>query len=152
MSAADYFLPKAADRTDLSPWSQILPAEAQVLRTNLFGDVFVVDRGGSVHMLERAGCSADEIASSEEEFWRQLESDDEGWQLRPLADECRSAGKKLGVGQCYAFTTLPILGGDYAVENVWVAHWNEWFSFTAALFQQIKDLPDGTTVTLKVVD
>ena len=50
MSAADYFLPKAADEDDLSAWSPIMPAAARVLRTNLFGDVFIVDKGGTVHM------------------------------------------------------------------------------------------------------
>lgn len=58
----------------------------------------------------------------------------------------------LGNGQCYAFKVPPVLGGDYVVENVWVAPWAEWFSFTADLFRQIKDLPDGTAVSFKVVD
>jgi hypothetical protein len=152
MSATDYFLPQAADGADLSAWSPILPTPARVLRTSLFGDAFVVDGTGSVHILERAACTAERITSSEEEFWHGVGDDTHGWQLRPLADECRRAGKVLAEGQCYAFTTPPVLGGDYTVENVWVAPWHEWFSFTADLFQQIKDLPDGATVTFKVVD
>ena len=152
MRAAEYFLPKSADEADLSAWSPILPTVARVLRTNLFADVFVVDDEGSVHMLERAGCAAERIASSEEEFWRRVEEDEQGWQLRPLADSCRRVGKILNDGHCYAFTTLPVFGGDYTAENVWVAPLEEWFSFTADLFQQIKDLPDGSTVTLKVID
>jgi hypothetical protein len=58
----------------------------------------------------------------------------------------------LAAGQCYAYTTPPVVGGEYRVENVWVAPWQEWFSLTADLFQQIKDLPDGATVSLKAVD
>ena len=152
MNTYDYFLPKAADDADLSAWSPILPRVARVLRTNLFADVFVVDDRGAVYMLERAACSAQQIASSEEEFWRQAHDDADGWQLRPLADECHRAGKLLADEQCYAFTTPLVLGGKYDAENVWVAEWKEWFSFTADLFQQIKDLPDGATVSLKVVD
>jgi hypothetical protein len=149
---ADYFLPRAADAADLSAWSTILPPVRCVLRTNLFGDAFFVDESGSVRMLERAGCSAEVIASSEEEFWRQVEEDEKGWQLRALADECRRTGKVLDEGQCYAFTILPVLGGGYTLENVWVAPWREWFSFTAEVFQQIKDLPDGSHVTIEVID
>jgi len=152
VSATDYFLPRAADEADLTAWAPILPGSARVLRTNLFGDAFVVGDGGAVHMLERAGCSADPIASSEEEFWRKVRDDPAGWQLRPLADECRRSGLVLGEGQCYAYTSLPVLGGEYKVENIWVAHWAEWFSFTADIFQQIKDLPDGAKVQLKIVD
>jgi hypothetical protein len=152
MSAADYFLRQTADEADLSAWSAIIPVVARILRTNLFGDVFIVDQEGAVHMLERAACSANEIASTEEDFWREVQDDEEGWQLRPLVEECRRTEKILGDGQCYAFTTLPVLGGKYAVENIWVAQWTEWFSFTADLFQQIKDMPDGATVSLKVTD
>jgi hypothetical protein len=152
LSAADYFLPKAADDSDLSAWSPIMPAEARVLRTNLFGDVFIVDEHAAVHILERAACTVSEVASSEEDFWRQVDDDSEGWQLRPLVDKCRRSGKVLEVGECYAFTTPPVLGGDYAEANVWVASWEEWFAFTAVLFQQIKDLPDGATVSFRVTD
>jgi len=147
---AKYFLPNAANETDLSAWLPLFPAPARVLRTNLFGDAFVLTEDGAIHMLERAACAAQCVTSSEEEFWRELEGDRQGWLLRRLADACRNEGKELGDGQCYAFSTLPVLGGDYVAENVWVAHWNEWFAFTADVFRQIKDLPDGARVTLKI--
>lgn len=130
----------------------ILPAASRILRTNLFGDAFLVDDVGAVHMLERSACTISKIASSEEQFWRDVHNDGEGWQLRPLVHECRRAGNVLEEGQCYAFTTPPILGGDYAEPNVWVAPWRDWFAFTAHLFQQTKDLPDGTPVSLRVTD
>lgn len=84
--SADYFLPKVADEDDLSVWSDILPAGSRILRTNLFGDAFLVDEAGAVHMLERAACSISQIASSEEQFWRKANDDEDGWQLRPLVD------------------------------------------------------------------
>lgn len=150
--SAEYFLPNAANEDDLSSWSDILPAAPRILRTNLFGDVFLVDAAGAVHMLERAACTISQIAPSEEVFWRKVHDDEEGWQLRPLVDDCRRAGKTLEDEQCYAFTTPPLLGGDYAAANIWVAPWREWFAFTADLFQQTKDLPDGTSVRFRVTD
>jgi hypothetical protein len=69
-----------------------------------------------------------------------------------LVDDCRRAGKVLAEGQCYAFATPPILGGDYTEANVWVGSWREWFAFTADLFQKIKDVPDGTSVRFRVTD
>lgn len=152
MNADEYLLPKAADEVDLLSWASVLPTDARILRTSLFGDAYLVDGLGAVHMLERGGCSITKIAASEEHFWRALDRDDEGWQLRQLADACRAQGKVLDDGQCYAFTMLPLLGGDYVPENVWVAPWREWFSLTADVFEQTKDLPDGATVTLKIVD
>lgn len=149
--SVDYFLPKAADVDDLSAWSDILPVAPRILRSNLFGDAFLVDGAGAIHMLEWAACTVSPIASSEEQFWREVH-DGEGWQLRPLVDECRRAGKVLKEGQCYAFTTPPLLGGEYAEANVWVAPWREWFGFTADLFQKTKDLPNGMPVCLRVTE
>jgi hypothetical protein len=103
-------------------------------------------------MLERGACSVSQIAASEEEFWRQLDEDPNGWQLRALADACRRASKTPDAGQCYAFTTLPVFGGAYTVENIWVVPWDDWFSLTAHVFGQIKDLPDGAKVKFKIVD
>jgi hypothetical protein len=103
-------------------------------------------------MLERGAASISQIAASEEQFWREIKDDADGWQLRPLVDACRALGKLLGSGQCYAFTTPPLLGGDYVTDNIWVAPWSEWFSLTADLHQQTKDLPNGAPVNFRVVD
>jgi hypothetical protein len=152
VNATHYFLPKTADEADVSAWLPILPSPGRVLRSNLFGDAFVVDAAGAVHMLERAACKAERVATSEEEFWREVEDDAHGWQLRALVDDCRRAGKVLADHQRYAFTTLSAFGGDYTVENIWVAPHRDWFAFTADVFQQIKNLPDGTQVRLKIID
>jgi hypothetical protein len=152
VNAHEYLLPKAANAVDLSPWASVLPTNAYILCTSLFGDAYLVDGLGAVYMLSRAGCSITMIAPSEAHFWRALDRDDEGWQLRRLADACRAQGKMLDYGQCYGFTKLPLLGGDYVPENVWVAPWREWFSLTADVFKQTKDLPDQATVTFRLVD
>lgn len=152
MSAADYFLPREADEMDLLGWSDILPAEWRVLRTNLFGDAFLVDAAGGVHMLERGAASISQIADCEERFWREVNDDADGWQLRPLVNACRASGKSLRENQCYAFIRPPLLGGEYVADNIWVAAWSEWFSLMADLHQQTKDLPDGATVNFRVVE
>jgi hypothetical protein len=151
MDPQAYFLAPAANEADLSSWSPLVPEGARILCTNLFGDAFLVDATGAVHMLSRSGASIEQVASSEEEFCEKLIHDEEGWQLRPLADRCAAAGKTIGEGQCYAFTTPPFLGGDYSVDNVWVSPWREWFALTADLYNQTKDLPEGASVQVNVV-
>ncbi|MCV9963910.1 DUF1851 domain-containing protein [Pararhizobium sp. BT-229] len=54
--------------------------------------------------------------------------------------------------QCYAFTTLPLFGGEYKVDNIWICPWEEWLRYTAAIYTQTKDLPDGATVVVDFVD
>jgi hypothetical protein len=152
MSATDYFLPAA-------PTSPIYPRGLRCCPRNLASSAPASSAiRSSLTVLVRCTCWTEvdarvqHLATSEEEFWRKIQDDEQGWQLRPLADECQRTGKVLADGQCYAFTTLPILGGDYSAENVWVAPLGEWFSFTSDLFKQVEALPNGSTVSLKVVE
>ena len=64
----------------------------------------------------------------------------------------RSAGMNPTPSQCYAFTTLPLFGGEYKTDNIWMCSWSEWISYTASIYAQTKDLPDGTPVSISVVD
>ncbi len=103
-------------------------------------------------MLDVSAGSIAKIADSEEAFHQRCVDDDEGWLLRPLVDRCRAAGLILGPSQCYAFTTLPLFGGEYTVDNVWVCSWQGWISFTAMIYSETKDLLDGARVKIVVTD
>lgn len=149
---SEYLLPNDANEDDLSSWQPLVPGGARIIATNLFGDAFFVAPPGGVYMLERGAASLQSIAPSEPGFWKDIVEDAEGWQLRPLVDRCRSGGKILGEGQCYAFAVLPVLGGEYEPDNVWVASWHEWFALTADIYNQIKDVPDGTKVQLSFTE
>jgi hypothetical protein len=146
------FLADEITAVQLDAWADLLPVACRVLGANLFGDMFVADAAGAIHMLEISAASIAEIAASEDDFHQRCVDDSEGWLLRPLADRCRSAGMLLGPTQCYAFTTLPLFGGEYKVDNIWICTWKEWLSFTATIYAQTKDLSDGSSVAIKFVD
>ena len=146
------FLSDEMTAAQLTGWADILPAQSRILGANLFADVFLADAVGAVHMLEVSAASIAKIAVSEEEFRQRCVGDADGWLLRPLVDRCRSAGMILGASQCYAFTTLPLFGGEYKLDNIWMCSWREWISFTASVYSQTKDLPDGSAVKINVVD
>lgn len=146
------FLLDGVTAADLSGWADILPARCRVVGANLFADIFLSDAYGAVHMLEVAAASITKIAASEEEFRHRCIDDEDGWLLRPLVDQCRSAGMNPTPSQCYAFTTLPLFGGEYKTDNIWMCSWSEWISYTASIYAQTKDLPDGTPVSISVVD
>jgi hypothetical protein len=103
-------------------------------------------------MLEPAAASITQIAASEQEFWDRCDDDSDGWLLRPLVEQCYAAGMHLTERDCYAFTVLPFLGGQYNIENIWICPWQEWFSYTGSLYLQTKDLPDGTKITIRITD
>jgi hypothetical protein len=48
---------------------------------------------------------------------------------------------------------LPVFeGGRYEVDNIFVVSAVEWLTFTASIHRQLRDLPDGGQVVIKVVD
>ncbi|MGX8013054.1 T6SS immunity protein Tdi1 domain-containing protein [Mesorhizobium sp. ORM8.1] len=152
MGPSSYFLSPDVTQADLSGWDEVLPHPYTVLCANCFADVFVADSTGVVHMLEVSAASISPIAVSEDEFRRQCVDDEEGWLLRPLVDRCQAVGMRLSEGQCYAFTALPFLGGLYEIDNVWISSWREWLGYTASIYAQTKDLPEGTGISIRLVD
>ena len=146
------FLTEAIEPAQLAAWSGLLPAHYRIVASNLFADAFVADEAGAIHMLEVAAHQCTPIAASEQELRARLRDDEDGWLLRPLVERCRDAGLNPEPGQCYAFTTLPTLGGAYEPENIWICGVVEWLGFTASIYDQIKNLPDGVGVRIVIVD
>jgi hypothetical protein len=56
----------------------------------------------------------------------------------------------LNPGQCYGYKIPPFLGGESTVGNTVTIDLVENYSFLADLWQQTKELPDGTRVRLVV--
>ena len=131
------FLPDEVTTADLGGWADILPARYRVVGANLFADIFLADADGAVHMLEVSAASITKIAASEEEFRQRCIDDEDGWLSRALVDQCRSAGMNPTASQCYAFTMLPLFGGEYKTDNIWMCSWSEWIGFTASIRDQI---------------
>ncbi|CAH1672339.1 MULTISPECIES: T6SS immunity protein Tdi1 domain-containing protein [unclassified Chelatococcus] len=148
----NYLSPIPPTLEEIAEWAELLPPGARILGANLFADTFIADEHGAVLMLEPAAMNITRIAASEGEFWKALVTDPEGWLLRPLVDRCRTAGLHPSPEQCLAFTTMPVFGGRYEVENIWLCTRREWLSATADMWRQIRDLPDGTQVQIRVVD
>jgi hypothetical protein len=138
----------------LSGWALLVPPEVEVWLMNRFGDLFLVLPDGTVHMLDVANGRLDELAGSRDEFCRKVDEDGNAnlWFMIPLADQLVEAGMTLTAGRCYFFLTPPILGGEYSVGNTRVVPIEELFGVYGSYHEQLRDLPDGAKVVLKVVD
>src|SRR5262249_44799419 len=66
--------------------------------------------------------------------------------------EALEAGIQLQRNQCYWYKIPPVLGGDYTVENTSVIIIAEHYRFFGDLYYRIKDLTDGSTGDIKIVD
>jgi len=138
----------------LAGWQPLLPPEFTVWMVNRFGEMIIVMENGSVHYMDFSANELRHIAESREDFVEKVGNDNNAndWLMIPLVDACVAAGKTLPVGKCYNFTIPVVLGGKYEVDNIAVVPLSEYYSFLADLHRQIKDLPDGTQVKLKIVD
>ncbi len=138
--------------TILKDWHWLLPSDLTVWMVTRFGDMIFVSEDGTVHLLDIGGGSVKQLATSREDFFTQVEAGDnaDNWLLISLTDQCRAAGLALGEDQCYSYKIAPVFGGKYVTENVEVINLAINFSLLAEIHQQIKDLPDGTRISLLV--
>ena len=138
----------------LTPWRFIVPAELTIWLVNRFGDIFAALDDHSIHMLD-VGCGTfDMVADSRDDFCRQLDAGDNAnqWLMIPLIDKLVAAERRLRSGCCYGYRKPPVLGGDYTVDNTVVIPIAEHYGLNASIHKQIKDLPDGSPVTLTLSD
>ncbi len=138
----------------LSPWHWFLPSELTVWLMNRFGDLFIVLDDGTVHMFDVGGGTLERLADSRDAFCDLLDRDDNAnqWLLIPLVEKLAASGKLLKPGYCYGYLQSPVLGGDYTVENTIVVPIAEHFGVNGSIHEQIRDLPDGSKVTIRVTD
>ena len=154
MNVSDYLIDQdGIDWSDIfSDWGWLLPREFTVWMVNLFGDSIIVDGEGVVSFLDLGGGSLRRIAANREEFFEIVDQGNnaDDWFAIPLVDQCVASGLHLEPGKCYSYTVPPVLGGQYSVENISVSDIAVHFSFLGQIHAQIRDLPDGTSVELRV--
>jgi len=133
-------------------WVGIDPVE--VVGENDFGNLMIKDSQGRYWRLCPEDVYCEVIAQKREEFDR-LSSDQEfleDWSMKLLVTQAREHFGPLTGDQKYCLVTPGILGGEYAVSNIKTAPLIDLIRFSGDLANQIKDLPDGAQIQLKVVD
>jgi hypothetical protein len=133
-------------------WTGIRPVE--VLGENDFGNLLIKDIDGRYWRLCPEELSCEIVAQTRSDLDR-LSSDQEflrDWYARPLVEQaCEKLGP-LVEGRKYCFKIPAILGGQYAAENMGTIALLELIRASGDIAQQIKDLPAGAKVHLRVVD
>ena len=136
----------------LAGWAWLLPPTFTVWLMNRFGDLFVITPDGMVHMLDIGAGVFVKLADSRDELSKTIDEEDNAnnWLMIPLVDSARAAGMTLAPGECYSFKLPPVLGGQYALENVFVLELSKHFGAYASIHNQLRNVPDGTQVQVNV--
>ena len=152
MNLLDYLLEQKGQdwAAILTEWHWLVPRDLTVWMVNRFGDIFFVPEDGSIQLLDIGAGSVKQLAANREDFYTQVAIGDnaDNWFLISLTDKCVASGLMLGPGQCYAFKSAPIFGGEYSVENIEIMDLAVNYSLMAQIHEQIRDLPDGAQVKL----
>lgn len=138
----------------LSGWSWLLPSKFTLWLVNRFADLFLVLPDGSVHMLDVGAGVLNRVANSRDDFLTKIDESEiaNEWLMIPLVDKLVAAGVSLEPGHCYGFKMPPIFGGQYTVENVGRLPIGDYLAGYGSIYEQLRNVPDGTQVVLNVVN
>lgn len=115
-----------------------------------FGHQFALHGSSVVTFNPETGEIAD-FASSLEDWAGQILDDYENLTGYPLIHEWQQQHGPIPPDHRLAPSIPFILGGDYSLANLYLAHSVALMRFNASLAVQIKDLPDGAPVNLKIL-
>lgn len=133
-------------------WNWLINEEKEIIFVTCFGDLFLTDNNGEVLWLDTSSGNLKIIASDLNEFQKELSNTEnfENWFLTNLFSQLKDANILLSENQVYSYKTLPVLGGEYALNNIEPTDILVHFQLTGQICEQIKDLPDGTSIKIEV--
>ena len=137
----------------LAGWRWLLGGLPRLVGWSAAGDSFLRDASGNVLRLDTGAGELEQVAPSIEALEHALSDPDRATELLllPVVHAFEERHGALGSSECLGFTTLPIFGGSYTVENRYRLAVKEHASFTGDVHRQLRDLPDGTAVRIKIV-
>ena len=137
----------------LENWNWLLPDAFGVWLVNGFGDLFLELESGEIALLDINAGKLSVLADSREAFIDRIAESGNAaaWLYMPLVDALRAGGVIPAHGQCYAFSRPPLLGGEYAPDNVRLTDFEAHLAFTGDFAEQLRDVKDGDEVALKVL-
>jgi hypothetical protein len=135
----------------LSCWTWKTADMKTVAAISVLGDLFLVGKDDAVYWLQTDGGELTKVADDLQQFEQYLYDVEKihNWFLPSLVEQLITAGKTLKESEVYSFKQMPVIGGEYSVDNIEPTDMSVHFAFTGQISEQIKDLPDGTKVNVK---
>lgn len=135
--------------TLLEDWSWAMPEPARPVLLTAMGDVFVQGESGAVYFVDTVEGTVTLVANEGATFQSQLQ-DTEFVTARLYPSrivQLRKAGITLGPQEVYSHQRPLVLGGEDEPDNIEATHVAVHLSLSGQIHQQVKDLPEGTSIT-----
>ncbi len=136
----------------LREWRWFCPQSLTAIDRNAFGDLFLKDEAGKVHMLNVGSGDFTLITESVPEFRTLAVTPDkqEEWFQKDAVDAAKERGLIPGPEQCIGFSTPVVFAEGGGLDSAYIADLYEHVSFLGDIHQQISTQPDGAKVRLVV--
>jgi len=138
----------------LADWRTLVPNNFTPWILTRFGELFMRQPDERIGMLQVSNFRYSVVAENATDFAEWLSDKDKmaEWFLAPLVRQLERSGRILAADQCYSFITPLGLGGELNEKNVMLIPIHEHFGLWGEVYDQIKDMPDGGTVVLRIKD
>ena len=106
----------------------------------------------AIYWLQTDSGDLTKVAEDLQQYQQFLDDEEktDNWFLPSLIEKLLIAGKVLKDNEIYSYKKLPVIGGEYSIENIEPTDMSVHFAFSGQICEHIKDLPDGTKVKIKV--
>lgn len=143
---------KIDSRDITSAWNWLIAGYKNVLMVTKFGDMFLVDTNDEISWLDTGAGTLTKVASSPVEFEELIKDNEKTahWFMTDLYLELQEQKIFLRENEVYSFQNLPLLGGQYSIDNIKPTDISVHFATCGQMCEMLKDIPDGTKVQLKV--
>ncbi len=135
----------------LSTWLW-LTVDKSIVALTKSGDALLKNDEGHLFFLDVGGGTCEFKADDYQDFFDKKLSYEltEELILPVLVDKLLAHGINLKPTQVYSYTILPIIGGAYDEKNMYAVDLHEHYNLTGEIHFQLKDIPDGAEVEIKV--
>jgi hypothetical protein len=132
----------------LESWAWLDLAGKEPVFASLFGDVFLEAADGW-WFLDTLDGSLERLWPGHEELLEELATDrgQDRYLMGALAEAADKLGLHLGENDVYDLMPPPVLGGTFAVENVFMQSFVVAVNIAGQLHKQIRDMPPGAQIT-----
>jgi type VI secretion system (T6SS) immunity protein Tdi1 len=133
-------------------WSWIGLSATEVVAANAFGNVVVRATDGSYWRICPEELSCERVAADYSAYQR-LMSDPEfqiDWQMDRLVAIAESKFGRNPPERCFCLKITAVFGGAYDIDNIGTITREEVVAAAGDIAEQIKDVPDGGEIILKV--
>jgi hypothetical protein len=125
-----------------------------IIQVNAFGNVLVDDIDGRIWRICPEELSCRVVAASRVDLLSLQKSEDfrVDWEMERLVGTATSLFGSPSAGRCFCLKIPAVLGGQYGRDNLGTISIAELIAASGDMAHQIRDLPDGAKVKLKVVE